>query len=56
MLFTILGSFCSFLDRVWADIWPQNRPRKILAPSNALIIHAEVSRVGKGGGSYKTDN
>ena len=29
MLFTILGSFCSYLDWEVADIQPQNRPRKI---------------------------
>ena len=29
MLFTILESFCSFLDWEGADIRPQNRPRKI---------------------------
>ena len=29
ILFTILGSFCSFLDWEGADIRPQNRPRII---------------------------
>ena len=29
MIYTILGSFCSFLNREGAYIWPQIRPRKI---------------------------
>ena len=29
MLYTILGSFCSFLNWKRADIWPQIRLRKI---------------------------
>ena len=28
MLFTILGSFCFFLDWIRANIWPQNKHRK----------------------------
>ena len=39
MLFTILGSFCVFfLERAGANIWQQNRPRKIpgLVYSNVL--------------------
>ena len=31
ILFTILGSFHSFLDWEGADIWLQNRPKKIPA-------------------------
>ena len=29
MIYTILGSFCSFLNWEGTDIWPKIRPRKI---------------------------
>ena len=31
MIKSILGSFCSFLNREGADIWPKIKPRKIPA-------------------------
>ena len=36
MLFTILRSFCSYLELEVADIQPKNRPMKI--PGNSVIF------------------
>ena len=45
VLFTILGSFCSYLDLVGANYWPQNRPRKIPVASLRLPRDTVVSLI-----------
>ena len=45
MLFTILGSFCSFLDWKRAHILPQNRPRKIPAIDISLPYKPPAERI-----------
>ena len=39
MIYTILGSFCSFLNWEGADIWPRIRPRKIPGLIFCMMIH-----------------
>ena len=38
MIYTILGSFCSFLNRVGADVRPQNKPRNMAGDKGTYIF------------------
>ena len=43
MIYTILGSFCSFINWEGADIRPQISPRKIPAEFTMLVSESPVS-------------
>ena len=43
IIYTILGSFCSFFNCKGADIRPQIRPRKISARKCVIYFHISVA-------------
>ena len=44
MIYTILGSFCSFLNWKWTIVQPQIRPRKIPAGSEFVVANTLAKR------------